>query len=415
MATSEWLLLRLPAQDDAPLSWAASDSAGRLLSLPSQDSGGGLHTLSTGRRVTLLVPGTDVSLLQVPLPAGNEARLLQLVPFALEDQVAQDIDQLHFAVGQRDAATGMVPVAVVERARMLEWTERARALQLLPQAIFAESDLAPVMPGHVTMVVAEDQLLLRRGDAQALLLPVADPALALEMLLGANADLASTHLSVYSTPEFWPRHAAAIETLRARVASYKVQLASGGLLALYAQGIAQSRPINLLQGSFKPQQAAGAGWRPWRAAILVALALLLVHAIGSWWQLGQLRQASAGMDESIARMYGSIFPGQAPGSAPRRALEKRLAEIAGGANQRGELLALLAAVAAARQNVPVAQLESLAFKPGNLQLRLAAPDAATLEQFSQALRAGGYSAQVTAGNQRGERYEGQVEVTVAGS
>ncbi|MET0281471.1 MAG: type II secretion system protein GspL [Steroidobacteraceae bacterium] len=415
MATSEWLLLRLPAHEAAPLSWAAADMSGRLLSMPSHDTGGSLHTLSTGRRIALLVPGADVALFQVPLPPGNEARLLQLAPFALEDQLAQDVELLHFAVGARDARTGLVPVAVVERTHMQEWLARAAALQLLPQALFAESDLAPVMPGHVTMVVAEEQLLLRQGEARPLLLPASDPVLALEMLLGAAADLATVHLSVYSTPEFWPRHAAAIETLRSRVASCKVQLASGGLLALFAQGLAQSRPINLLQGAFRQQQSGGATWRQWRAAAIVALALLLVHGIGSWWQLGQLRKASADMEQSIAGMYGAIFPGQAPGAAPRRALEKRLAEIAGGAGQQGELLQLLAAVAAARQNVPVAKVESLNFKPGSLQMRLAAPDAATLEMFSQALRAGGYGAQVTAGNQRGERYEGQVDVTVSGT
>ena len=76
---------------------------------------------------------------------------------------------------------------------------------------------------------------------------------------------------------------------------------------------------------------------------------------------------------------------------------------------------LLAAVAAARQNVPVARLESLTFKPGSLQLKLTAPDATTLEQFNQALRAGGYRADLKSGSARGEVYEGLVELAGAGS
>jgi general secretion pathway protein L len=178
MATTDWLLLRIPTGDDAEVSWAVVDSTGQLLSLPSADTGGGLHTLSTGRRVGLLVPGADVSQFQISLPSGNEARLLQLAPFALEDQVSQDIDQLHFAVGHRDAVTGLVPVSVVDINRMQEWVARAAKLQLIPHAIFAESDLAPALPGHVTMVVAEDQLLLRNDLARPLLLPASDPALA---------------------------------------------------------------------------------------------------------------------------------------------------------------------------------------------------------------------------------------------
>src|SRR6187401_1552926 len=165
---ADWLLLRIPATDEEPVSWAVADASGQLLSMPSQDTGGGLHTMATGRKVAFLVPAGEVSFFQATLPAGNEARLLQLAPFALEDQLSQDIDSLHFAVGPRDAVAGTVPVAVTERARM-------------PQALFAESDLAPALPGHVTMLVSGDQLLLRNDGARPLVLPAADPSLALDM------------------------------------------------------------------------------------------------------------------------------------------------------------------------------------------------------------------------------------------
>lgn len=414
MATTDWILLRLPAREGAPVTWAAADAGGQLLSVPSQEVGGALHTLSTGRRVALLVPAGDVSQFQVALPAGNEARLLQLAPFALEDQVSQDVDALHFAVGQRDALTGLVPVAVVARSRMQQWLDQATAMQLLPRAMFAESDLSPVLPGHVTLVVAEDQLLVRNDTARPLLFPAADPLLALELLLGADADLSVVNLVVHASPEDWQRHGTKIEALREHVASYRAQLSGGGLLALYAQGLAQAQPVNLMQGAFRPQQSRRTGWLPWRGAALLALALLLLHGLGSWWQLRQLRRTSLDLDQQITQLYGSIFPGQQPGSAPRRALEKRLAALAGG-GPRGDLLPLLAAVSAARQNVPGAELLSLSFKPGVLQLKLAAPDASTLQQFTQALRAGGYAAEVTGGTPRGAKYEGQIELKDARS
>jgi general secretion pathway protein L len=415
MAMTDWLLLRMPADADAPIVWAAADATGQLLSLPSSDTGGSLHTLSTGRRVALLVPGAEVSQFQVALPAGNEARQLQLAPFALEDQVSEDVELLHFSVGARDALTGLTPVAVVARNRMQQWLARATSLQLIPQAVFAESDLAPVLPGHVTMVVADEHLLLRNDTARPLLLPAADPELALDMLLGDEIDLATVHLAVYASPDDWARHAAAVEVLRERVASYKVQLSAGAPLALFAQGLAHSTPISLLQGGFRPQKASGATWRQWRPAAALAAALLLLHGVGSWWQLRQMRRASAEAEQSIAVLYGSIFPGQPPGPEPRRRLERRLASVSGDANQQGELMHLLAAVAAARQNVPVAQLQSFTFKPGSMQMKLTAPDATTLEQFSKALGASGYTAQVTGGSVRGEVYEGQVEVRNPGS
>lgn len=412
---ADWLLLRLSADGDAPSSWVAADAQGQLLSLPSHDEAGGLHTMATGRRVALLIPAGEVSFFQATLPAGNESRLLQLAPFALEDQLSQDVDALHFAVGPRDASTGTVPVAVMERARLQQYLARATQLQLIPHAVFAESDLAPVLPGHVTVLVAGDQLLLRDDTARPLVLPAADPLLALEMLPGTGASLSQANLTVFVGPGDWQKYSGVIEPLREKVASFKVQLNNGGLLAQLAQGLAHGAPLNLLQGAFKPRGASKSAWQAWRWVAGLAATLLVLHVAGSLWQLRQLRRAGAELDGAITQLYQSIYPGQAPGREPRRALEKRLAAVAGGGGSQGEFMTLLAAVAAAKQNVPVAQLESLVFKPGSLQLKVTATDASALEQFNQALRAGGYKADLKSGNARGSAYEGLIELSGAGS
>lgn len=412
---ADWLLLRLPAEEDSPVSWVVADAHGQLLSMPSQDESGGLHTMATGRKVALLVPAGDVSFFQATLPAGNESRLLQLAPFALEDQLSQDVDALHFAVGARDAASGGVPVAVMERSRLERCLARATQLQLIPHAVFAESDLAPLLPGHITMLVVGDQLLLRDDTARPLVLPAADPLLALEMLPGSGGNLAQANLTVFVGPSDWQKYSQVIEPLRERTGSFKVQLNNGGVLAQLAQGLAHGAPLNLLQGAFKPRSTSRSSWQAWRWVAGLAALLLVLHTVGSWWQLRQLRRTSGELEGAITQLYQSIFPGQPVDRDPRRTLEKRLAAIAGGGGSQGELMNLLAAVAAAKQNVPVAQLESLNFKPGGLQLKLTAPDASALDQFNQALRAGGYKAELKSGSAKGSAYEGQVELTGAGS
>jgi type II secretion system protein L len=283
-------------------------------------------------------------------------------------------------------------------------------LQLRPQALFAESELVPALPGHVTLLLADDQLLLRQDGAPPVLLPAADPQLALEMLLGPEGDLASVNLAVYASPEEWPSHAAAIEALRDRVASFTVQLEAGGLLALYARSLAESQPVNLLQGAFRPDQTQFGGWSRWRGVAMALLALLVLHVGASWLELHRLHAESAGLDQSIAQLYGAVFPGQRPGEKPRRQFEQRLAQISGGGIQQGELLPLLAAVAAAEQNVPIAKLESLTFKTGSMQLRLSTPDAEALELFSRALRSGGYGVEIVSGQPQGDHYAGQLDV-----
>ena len=76
--------------------------------------------MAVGKQVIVLVPGTDVILTSVTVPTRNRNRMAAAVPYLLEEQLAADVDESHFALGERDAE-GRVAVAVVSRARMDAW------------------------------------------------------------------------------------------------------------------------------------------------------------------------------------------------------------------------------------------------------------------------------------------------------
>ena len=69
-------------------------------------------------KVIVLAPATQILLAEPDLPPGSGAKLARAVPFALEEQLTEDVDQLSFAIGRRRAAA----------ARRWRWF-RARVLQ----------------------------------------------------------------------------------------------------------------------------------------------------------------------------------------------------------------------------------------------------------------------------------------------
>ena len=77
--------------------------------------------LAVGRRVAVIVPASAVLVTESDAPARSAAKLLQVIPFALEERVADEVENLHFAIGERAPDTGRVPVAVVTRARIDAW------------------------------------------------------------------------------------------------------------------------------------------------------------------------------------------------------------------------------------------------------------------------------------------------------
>jgi general secretion pathway protein L len=412
---SEWLLLKVPRDPAQAPAWIITDARGQLLAAPGQATGAELSAAAHGRRVALIVSGADVLQLVAPLPAGNEARLQQLAPFALEDQVSEDVDSLHFAVGGRDGVTGTAPVLVVARRLLDEWLAQAREWNLVPEAIYADSDLAPVLPGHLAITVDGDHLVLRREGERPVVLPSADPRFALEMLLGADATMETLHAVVYAAPDGWRQHAAEFEALRPHLASMKVQLSSGGVLPLLAPGLADRARINLLQGGYRPRQQGTGGWQRWRVAAALGAALLLLHSGAQWWELRRLRTTERQLDTAIEQVAAMALPGEPLGGDLRKRMEERLARGSGGGNGEGELMHLLAAVAAAHDNVPVTRVDSLNFKPGEMQLRVTGPDATSLEKLSEALRASGYTAQVTSGTAQGTGFQGRVELKAPGT
>ena len=237
-------------------------------------------------------------------------------------------------------------------------------------------------------------------------MPAADPALALEMLLGSGDAAGRRQSGRLRQPEDWPRYAAAIEALRERVASFNVQLESGGLLAHVCAGnLPQARPINLLQGAFRPDQSRSGSWQRWRGVAVALLALVVLHGAGSWWQLHRpdAEVGTTGQVHGQPVQFGLSRAATGCGSAP----PVRTAPGADRRRLRPKRESCCRCWRPWRPRSRTCRWRSWSrspSSPGSMQLRVGAPDANTLEQFSQALRAGGYGVEILSGQSQGEAY-----------
>ena len=111
---SERLLIRLHA--DGQLSWLAQGAGGRLLS-GTNAGAPPAATLARSQRIVVLVPSEHVVLLEADAVSTRRAQLAKAVPFALEDQLASPVEELHFALPDTIAG-GRIAVAIVARATL---------------------------------------------------------------------------------------------------------------------------------------------------------------------------------------------------------------------------------------------------------------------------------------------------------
>jgi len=374
--------------------------------------------LSAGRRVAVIVPASEVLSLDTEVPAKSSAKLAQVVPFALEERVADEIENLHFALGERSAETGKVNVLVVGRARIDAWLGELRSAGLEPQAIYSEASLLPAMPGQLIALLDGDSLTLRHAEGPPLVMPALAIADAFEMALAAQPSPVAgleplpVGLLLYAGHDEWQAHQNQIDALRERFTGVKVQLLPHGPLSVLAPAAASGDAVNLLQGALAVASPHAQGWKSWRLAALLGAALLCLHIGARVFELSQLRKQEAVLDAGIQDAFRAAMPGQQNATNARRRVETRLSQIRSGG---GALLPVLAAIATARGAAPGAVIEGLTFRDGTLELRITAPDAASLDAIGRQLRAANWQADILGGSANGDAYRGRLQIRRAGA
>jgi general secretion pathway protein L len=405
---SETLVIRLRAAEEAPASWLVVDAngarSGPLQSGPVSDA----LSAAPGRRVVLLVPGTEVALAEPELPLRSSARLAQVVPYALEEQLASDVDSLHFAIGARTAGAVGTPVAIVARSLMQRWYDQCEAAGIHADAAYADTSAVPAGATGCTLLLDESLLYVRRADALPYVLDATDVPAALELALGppeAGAE-SGENVTFYAGTTEYEQHRESIEGLRDRTATLQVKLLPEGALPLLAAQAASGAGVNLLQGAFGARSSLGTRLREWRlpASLAAAVALLFVanQAVG-WWQMSRAERA---LDAEIAQIFAQALPGQ-PVVDPRAQMQGALgAQAAGSAG----LLPVISALAEAMAQAPSARIEAISFRGNALELRLTAPTVESIDGIKQTMSRDGMAAELQSATPRGGVVEGRLQV-----
>ena len=410
---SDWLLLRLPRSPEQAATWLVVDARGAPTGPPQSGPLSLAVPRAAGRRVCVLAPGADVLLAAPDVPHKAGARLQQLVPYALEEDLAENIDELHFAIGKRTADSLNTPVAVVARALLDEWLATLRAAGLEPEALYADSDLLPVNPGQAVALLEEDVVSVRPPGGSPVTLPADALGEALEIAQsGADASAGARGLILYTGAAEWQRHSAQVEAARPRFDGIKVQLLTGGPLALFAQQLPAGTATNLLQGSYAPTATRAVGLKAWRLAAMLLAGLVALHVVGKTVELQVLKKRERQVDTSIRETFHQAMPGEVSALDARRRMEQRLLAARGAG---GGLLPALQALALARDSAPGTSVQSLNFHSGSLEMKLSAPDASSLDRVSQSLRSNGWAADLTGGSNVSSGYEGRIQVHANGT
>lgn len=401
------LIIFLPATENASCKWGILTPGETHFSAQGELAVAQLDELSAhgvaAQNVIAVMPGTDVRLTEVQLPSRQTRQAMKAVPFLLEDQVASPIEDLHFALGEREGTR--LQVVVTAKQRIQQWCA------LLQQAGLKLAALIPdifLLPAHTDTWVAcalHDRVLLRHDRYHAY---AADHHNVAELLSLATVVYKQQHegagepvLHVYGqTHEL--AHVAQSLAL-----PYELQEESDPWLWLAKQ--AQSIPFNLLQGDFGARNDYRALWqtfRPAAYALLTWFGVALAYHSLVWIQAAR---ADNKVQAQIKEIFQSVSPDQTRIVNPKAQLRSQLDALKQHQGDQGFLF-LLQHISQQLQAGQDVQITALSFEQARAELRvdINAKDLTVVENFKQQLLQQGLEVELNSASAQGERYQGRI-------
>ena len=338
------------------------------------DAAGGVWTLAGDRLIiadrggpaTVLVPAEAVRLLAVDLPLATAAKRIAALPFAIEDRIAEPLDQVHLALGA-ELEPRRYLVAVVAHATMANWVEIADTAGLAHAALVPDALALPRPEEGWTVELAGGRALVRAADgtgfaAPAALLPAAWEAAA-RPAVHADGDplpdpIAADALRI------------ALEPVAGRMLLPAIDLRQG----LYAR-----RRRSLPRIARRIATVVGVG--------------IAAHALIGTADLLMLRAIAERRAEDTRVLLAEKAPDVPVGDDLRTTVADLIPPAAGPSSDFGPALARTGAALAPLSGVVAAR--SLLFEDNRLLIELAAVEPNLAARVRAALASGGVSASVT--------------------
>ncbi len=352
-----WLPRDWP-REDAELRWRRVASSGAV----RQGAQRGLGGLASAEEVIVWIPAAEALLLQARLPTRSAAKIVQALPYALEEQLIEPPERLHFAFTRE--ADGVLAVAVTGRERMDRWLSALAAAGLEP------TRLAPV----------------------TLSLPLADRAWTLAFAGGEIVLRSAVHTGlggpVESRPPAW-LHAALTEARSESKAPERILLVDAPAdldVAAWREALGlpieamrpgdaavSAAPLDLLQQRYAPRGRMSALWRGYVPAAGLLAAWLIATLVFDAIEWARLSSAARTGEQEMRALLLKSFPDTRAILDPAAQMRRGLDALSAGSGVAvaGDMLALLARVGPAIERESRARVQSIEYGERALTIRLA--------------------------------------------
>ncbi|MEZ8052121.1 type II secretion system protein GspL [Vibrio atlanticus] len=368
---SEFLTVRLSSEPQSPVQWLVwSTSQQEVIAsgeLSSWDQLDELTPYTEKRSCIALLPGNECLIKRVEIPKGAARQFDSMLPFLLEDEVAQDIEDLHLTILDKDATHATV--CGVDREWLKQALDQFRKANIIFRKVLPDTLAVPVEDQGISALQIDQHWLLRQGHYQAVSISEAWLPMFLQSdwVVADDEEQPTTIFSYTTMPSDDVQQQSGMEW-QAKPAELVMSLLS-------QQAITSG--VNLLTGTFKTKSSFSKYWRVWQKVAIAACLLVAVIVTQQVLKVQQYEAQAQAYRMESERIFRAVLPGKQ--RIPTVSYLKRQmndeAKKYGGSGDGDSLLGWLALLPETLGQVKSIEVESIRYDGNRSEVRLQAKSA----------------------------------------
>lgn len=364
-------------------------------------------------RVIVIVPGEDVVISDVSLPGQNRQRLLAALPFAMEDQLIDDVGTLHFVLGPRHG-DGHYVVAVVNRDRMQAWSDICDELGFRVDIMVPDTLALSTSIGTWTILLEDTRSIVRTGVHAGFAVDHSN----LNQLLSTT---------ITDAQGVTPERIDIVDCRDININSNDISMDSGielhvnnfeeDSLIWLAEHFDYEAPINLLFGEYSRKEKVKGHLRKWYPAAIMLATLMCFTVIANIVNYVSLNNESKTLSKSMEVLYKKTFPqAKRVVNASVQMQQKLESLLRKTGNSESNLTEMLTKVAPILRATPELMIKSLRYQKGRIDIESEVKNFAALNKLEKTLvDKAGMNVEIKSASQNKNKVVSRIEITRASS
>ncbi len=411
---SETLLIHFDIDKAQQASWALCNIAGELTGKITTGSLDEAGELAASHPVVILLNSHCLHINQLQLPTQNQQKILKAIPYAIEEYIADDIENFHF-VASRNRHNDFTAIAGIEESTLKKIIDTFQQAGIFVEKIIPDALCLPASEKQWVCLNFHNDSYLQTDVLNGMVYSNDVLPYVLNSMLQDEALVKPEKLLLFSEQD----NTSVFEQLETQSHADNQDIEfvrvvyNNHPLVVFCGHYKQALPLNLLQGKFKAKRKTSGYWQHWRIAATLAAAWLILHLGLTAFQLSQLKQQNAIAKAKIEKIYRKAFPQSKKIVNPRVQMEQKLKALKGntGSSDNG-LLFLLAesfgSLAYDKQNIT---MQSLTYRNNRMDIGLDSKNLQAIENLNKNLNSNPkIKSEITASSSEKDRVSGHLRI-----